>query len=177
MSIVKCVSSNFNRISILFLLFSFVASSVVNYSNPLTDPCFGHKDGRARAINLESSIGSCSEFFECLNGVRTTVDPYRCLDQPYFDAETEQCVGDPNVCFQCSYYAEYELLAVPNAPVQFIQCFKQKSVLLACQEDLEFDNRIQQCNAKRLCRSKDLTGRRCKMGGPYYEIDNFDPSV
>lgn len=174
----KCISSYFSRIPILFLLFSFVASSsVVNYSNPLTDPCFGHKDGRTRAINLDSSIVSCSEYFECRDGLKTTDYPYRCFDQLYFDAGTEQCVADPNVCFQCSYYPEYELFAVPNAPVQFIQCFKQKSVLLACQEGLEFDNRIQQCNVKRLCRNKDLTGRRCQMGGPYYEIDNIDPSV
>lgn len=127
---------------------------------------------------MDSSITRCSEYFECRNGEKTTPEPYWCpADKPFFDAEVEDCVPDSSKCFQCSYNLDYELFAVANAPIQFIQCFKQKSLLLACPDGLEFDNRIKQCNVKQLCRTKDLTGRRCLNGGPHYEIDATDPTV
>lgn len=178
MAINKCDLSHFSRITIFILLFNCVASSFVNYSNPITDPCVGHKNGRARVITLDSTIGSCSEYFECFNGMKTTDVPFSCDSyRPYFDAESQNCVEIFDVCFQCPYDIDYKLLTVPHAPIQFIQCFQRRPLLLACSENLEFDERIQQCNAKRLCRDKNLTGRRCERGGPHYEIDVLEPSV
>lgn len=150
---------------------SFIECSIIFLS-------FGHKDGRARALNLDSEIGSCSQYFECLNGVKTSDEPITCdSEQPYFDAQTGNCDASIDVCFQCSHSSNYELYAVPDAPIQFIRCFKQKPLLVACPDNMEFDNRIQQCNAKRLCPNKILNGRQCMTGGPHYEIDTNDPSV
>lgn len=174
------VHNNFITFAIFALLFEFTASSAVNYTNlfanPITDPCVGRRDGRARAITMDSLIDDCSKYFDCYDGTKTTEEPYSCYPN-YFDAEIQECVSDHSVCFQCPYDTDYRLIEVPHAPVQFIQCFKNRALLLACSEELEFDDRIQQCNVKRLCRIKNLVGRRCQPGGPHYEIDPFDPSV
>ncbi|XP_055298135.1 uncharacterized protein LOC129566325 [Sitodiplosis mosellana] len=179
MAVNKCVTRNFSRIAIFAQLFSFAtASSVVNFANPLTDPCFGHKDGRARSIDIDSSFAECRTYFECINGMKTTEEPFMCpYDLPFFDAQIEDCVKDSGACFSCSSNSEYELFPVPHAPNQLVQCFRHKPLLMACADNLEFDARIRECNVKQLCRTKNFTGKRCLSGGPYYEIDNDDPTV
>lgn len=43
MEVNKSFPSNFGRIAIFILLFAFTKASITTYSNPLTDPCTGHK--------------------------------------------------------------------------------------------------------------------------------------
>ncbi|XP_031628128.1 uncharacterized protein LOC116343939 [Contarinia nasturtii] len=134
------------KFSILLLLAGVVKSAVVNsYLNPLTEPCYGAGNSKVRAITVDSLLSDCGDYVLCVNDI--TDQKETCpFDNPYFDAESGECVDHSDVCFKCP--GTYELISVPNACQQFILCFNGKPLLSACQGNLVFDGRpgIHQCN-------------------------------
>lgn len=134
-------------ISVLLLVSYSLCSSVFNKSvevnlvDPLENPCFGRRDGFAR------DLSDCQRYFQCESG-----NAYlgSCDEFQVFDAETEMCVSSSEadrVCFRCPSN-QYELISVPNACRQFIQCLRGIPTLRACNIGLVFDGQagVHQCN-------------------------------
>lgn len=119
-----------------------VSNKTEVYENQISNPCFRHKDGFAR------DLASCQRYYYCQNG-----EGYSGICDPnyVFDAETELCVTQDQsnkVCFKCSSTKYYQLVSVPKACQQYIQCFDGKPTLHICADGLVFDgtNGIHQCN-------------------------------
>lgn len=118
-----------------------VSNETEIYRDKLTNPCTKREDGFAR------DLASCKNYYYCKNG-----EAHRGIcDQGYvFDAENELCVtqDQANVCFKCLPTKYYQLISVPKACSQYIQCFNGNPTLHICKEGLVFDgsNGIHQCN-------------------------------
>ncbi|XP_031628738.1 uncharacterized protein LOC116344374 [Contarinia nasturtii] len=148
MAAVKYVSHFFSKNVILILLFIGVVTSAVvnNYVNALTEPCYGAGNGRVRALTIDSLLDDCNKYVQCLSD--QTEEVLTCpFDKPYFNAEDQECSHRSDVCFRCPN-TKFELISVPHICRQYILCFNNKPLALACPEPLVFDGSpgIHQCN-------------------------------
>lgn len=107
------------------------------------NPCVG-----GRGEGFARDLMECGRYFYCDgNG---NAFPGVCDYDYVFDAETQMCVtrySADQVCFKCSSKF-YELMSVPHACQQFIQCFNGRPTLHLCSDGLVYDGRsgIRQCN-------------------------------
>lgn len=186
MTLIGFVQRRFSNIFIvLFLLrdsISFVNKSV-NYSNYLTNPCYGQTNSFVR------DLSSCKQYYQCEDG---EPNPGTCDDGYVFYAETEKCVDESHAseaCFRCNAKKQYELVSVPGACQQYIQCMHDTPSLRICPNGLVFDGRtgIHQCNKEPFsggCHREepnDIENRDCPFvdndGEPTYIVDPNNKSV
>lgn len=136
--------------SIAFITLSLAIGLV--YSANLTAELFAVAPNActARGEGFARDLYACEKYFYC-DG-HGNAHPGVCDFGYVFDGETQMCVTQQNanqVCFKCSPSKFYELISVPHACQQFIQCFKGMPSLHLCSNGLVFDGRsgIHQCNS------------------------------
>lgn len=172
------------NILMLLLLSQNVISKVnksVNFFSHLTNPCYSRRNGLAR------DLSSCKQYFQCDNGEPSWGI---CDDGYVFNAETEMCVDEVHsaeACFRCDSQKQYELVSVPGACQQYIQCVHSIPSLRICPNGLVFDGRagVHQCNMQPSMggchreNANDIEKRKCPPSAnePIYIIDPDNRSV